>query len=119
MATFAEDHGRRWQPFGLTEAAWAAVPERNGVRVVSVTPGRGQGPGAAGWWPRGAAVALGVLAAAAAAVSWDAQYTMVRAVKRVTVVAALEASPMRARWCSPRWAWRWRCTASGRCGPGR
>jgi hypothetical protein len=31
------------------------------------------------------------LAAAAAAVSWDAQYTMVRAVKHVTPVAALEA----------------------------
>jgi hypothetical protein len=44
MATFAEDHGRRWQPFGLSEADWAAVPERNGVRVVNVTPGSGQGP---------------------------------------------------------------------------
>ena len=35
--------------------------------------------------------ALGVLAAAAAVVSWDAQYEMVRQVRRVTLVAALEA----------------------------
>ncbi len=91
MAAVAEDHGRRWEPFGVTEANFATAPERDGVRVVNVTPGGGPGPGQAGWWLRGAAVALGVLAAAAAAVSWDAQYTMVRAVKHVTVVAALEA----------------------------
>jgi hypothetical protein len=74
----------------VTEADFAAAPERDGVRVVNVTPG-GPGPGQAGWWLRGAAVALGVLAAAAAAVSWDAQYAMVRAAKPVPVVAALEA----------------------------
>ena len=74
----------------MTEADFAAVPGRDGVRVVNVTPG-GPGPGQAGWWLRGAAVALGVLAAAAAAVSWDAQYAIVRAVKPVPVVAALEA----------------------------
>jgi len=91
MAALAEEHGRRWEPFGVTEADFAAAPERDGVRVVNVTPGGGPGPGQAGWWLRGAAVALGVLAAAAAAVSWDAQYRMVRAVKHVTVVAALEA----------------------------
>jgi hypothetical protein len=74
----------------VTEADFAAVPERDGVRVLNVTPG-GPGAGQAGWWLRGAAVALGVLAAAAAAVSWEAQYAMVRAVKPVPVVAALEA----------------------------
>jgi hypothetical protein len=74
----------------VTEADFAAVPDRDGVRVVNVTPG-GPGPDQAGWWLRGAAVALGVLAAAAAAVSWEAQYAMVRAAKPVPVVAALEA----------------------------
>jgi hypothetical protein len=80
MAAVARDRARRWQPFGVTEADFAAVPERGGVRVVNVTPG-GPGPGRPGWWLRGAAVALGVLAVAAAAVSWEAQYAMVRAVK--------------------------------------
>jgi len=92
MAAIARDRTRRWEPFGVTEANFAAAPDRDGVRVVNVTPGAGgPGPGQAGWWLRGAAVALGVLAAAAAAVSWDAQYAMVRAAKPVPVVAALEA----------------------------
>ena len=92
MAAAARDRARRWEPFGVTEADFAATPDRDGVRVVNVTPGAGgPGPGQAGWWLRGAAVALGVLAAAAAAVSWDAQYAMVRAAKPVPVVAALEA----------------------------
>jgi len=42
-------------------------------------------------WLRNAMAALGILAAAAAVVSWDAQYVLVRAVKHVLVVAALEA----------------------------
>jgi hypothetical protein len=42
-------------------------------------------------WLRNAMIALAVLAAAAAAVSWDAQYVLVRAVKHSTPVAALEA----------------------------
>jgi hypothetical protein len=42
-------------------------------------------------WLRGAMLALAVLAVAAAAVSWDAQYVLVRAVKHDTVIAALEA----------------------------
>ena len=92
MAAAARNRTRRWEPFGLADADFAAVPEQDGVRVVNVTPGAGgPGPGQAGWWLRGAAVALGVLAAAAAAVSWEAQYAMVRAVKPVPVVAALEA----------------------------
>ena len=35
--------------------------------------------------------ALAVLAAAAAAVSWDAEYVIVRAARRDAVIAALEA----------------------------
>src|ERR1022692_764665 len=42
-------------------------------------------------WLRGAMLALAVLAVAAASVSWDAQYVLVRAVKHDTVIAALEA----------------------------
>ena len=42
-------------------------------------------------WLRNAMAALGILAAAAAVVSWDAQYVMVRSVKHVPAIAALEA----------------------------
>src|SRR5579863_3119241 len=42
-------------------------------------------------WLRNAMGALAILAAAAAVVSWNAQYVMVRQVKRVPVIAALEA----------------------------
>jgi len=42
-------------------------------------------------WLRGAMAALAVLAAAAAVVSWDAQYVLVRSVKHNPAVAALEA----------------------------
>jgi hypothetical protein len=42
-------------------------------------------------WLRNAMIALAILAAAAAAVSWDAQYVLVKTVKHTTVIAALEA----------------------------
>ena len=42
-------------------------------------------------WLRSAMAALAALAAAAAAVSWDAQYVLVRDVKHAAVIAALEA----------------------------
>ena len=42
-------------------------------------------------WLRNAMIALAVLATAAAVVSWDAQYVLVRAVKHSTPVTALEA----------------------------
>ena len=90
MTAFAEDRARRWEPFGVTEADFAAAPDRDGVRVVNVTPD-GDGQRAGAWWLRCAAVAVGVLAAAAAAVSWQAQYMMVWRVKQAVWVAALEA----------------------------
>ena len=47
MTAFAEDRARRWEPFGVTEADFAAAPDRDGVRVVNVTSaaGTGSGPG--------------------------------------------------------------------------
>jgi len=42
-------------------------------------------------WLRNAMIALAVLATAAAAVSWDAQYVLIKAVKHTRVIAALEA----------------------------
>jgi hypothetical protein len=42
-------------------------------------------------WLTGAMAALAVLAAAAAVVSWDAQYTLVLAIKSIPAIAALEA----------------------------
>jgi len=45
-----------------------------------------------GLWLRNAAVGLGVLAAAAAAVSFTAQYRMIYATRRLPLVAALEAA---------------------------
>ena len=72
--------------------------DRGGLRRRA---GAGRGPGGqrhagrAGrgraWWLRCAAAAVGVLAAAAAAVSWQAQYMMVWRVKQAIWVAALEA----------------------------
>lgn len=86
MAAAARDRSRPWQPFGVTEADFAAAPEHDGVRVVNVRPG-GPGPGGqAPWWLGCAAIAVAVLAAAAAVVSWDAQYTMVRSARHVAVV---------------------------------
>ncbi len=51
-------------------------------------PGRGDTGRA---WLRNAMAALAILAAAAAVVSWDAQYVMVRHVKNTPAIAALEA----------------------------
>jgi hypothetical protein len=90
MTAAGRDRARRWEPFGVTEADFAAVPERDGVRVVNVRLGGGPGV-MAGRWLAGAAGVLALLAAAAAAVSWQAQYMMVRAVKHAAVVAAIEA----------------------------
>jgi len=61
------------------------------VKVINVKPaGRDTGDRAQAWL-RNAMLALAVLAAAAAAVSWDAQYVLVRHVKHNLAMAALEA----------------------------
>jgi hypothetical protein len=61
------------------------------VRVIDARPAGRHARDRAQAWLRSAVIALGVLAAAAAAVSWDAQYVLVASVKRNLAVAALEA----------------------------
>jgi hypothetical protein len=68
-----------------------AAPRADVTKTIAAGP-RGRGPGEAGWWLRGAAGVLALLATAAAAVSWQAQYVMVLAVKHAPVVAAIEAA---------------------------
>jgi hypothetical protein len=87
MAAIAED---RREPFGVTGSGWAALPGRDGARTVNVRLGGGPGS-MAGRWLAGAAGVLGLLAAAAAAVSWQAQYRMVWHVKQAAAVSAIEA----------------------------
>jgi hypothetical protein len=59
--------------------------------VGNVTPCAGQDKDRAGHWLSVAIIALGTLAGAAAAVSWQAQYSMVLGVKHWTWMAMLEA----------------------------
>jgi hypothetical protein len=69
------------------------------ARPAAPAPGRGSRPASPSWrgdrsglWLRHAAAGLCVLAAAAVAVSFTAQYRMVDAVRHLPVVAALEAA---------------------------
>jgi hypothetical protein len=88
--TSAEDRASgRWRPPGLP----GGVPQIPGPRmeVTSVKFAGGDPGDRAQAWLRGATFALAVLAGAAAAVSWDAQYVLVRSVKNDPAMAALEA----------------------------
>ena len=85
-----------WQPFdsfGVPADAWDAAPGKDGVKWLHLSSRRPRGePGdRSATWLRWAMVALGLLAATAAAVSFQAQFTMVLAAKGVQWVAALEA----------------------------
>jgi hypothetical protein len=84
--------GDDWRPFGLTGDDFPQ-PDKDGLRVVNLTPAarRNEPKDRAGTWLRNAMIALGLLALAAAVVSYAAQYHMVYAAKGVKVVAALEA----------------------------
>src|SRR5215467_7541768 len=72
----------QWRPAGPTGTATS-----NGATPHPVTGRANTGRA----WLRNAMAALAVLAAAAAVVSWDAQYVMVSRIKRTPVIAALEA----------------------------
>jgi hypothetical protein len=101
MSIMSEDRPRgqgpgSWEPLGIPAEAY---PNGDGDalcrRVLNVTfrRPRGESKDRAGTWLRVAMVALGILAAAAAVVSYAAQYQLVRAVKTdaARVIAALQA----------------------------
>ena len=82
----------RWQPFGIADEQYGEPDPRHGVRILNLRLGGGREQGdRAGSWLRNAMIALGLLAAAAAVVSFAAQYRLVLAAKHLAVVAALEA----------------------------
>ena len=102
--------GATWRDFGLPPGVddrdvTSATVSGNGRTISFIArgarwpfrrrPGRagegGSGPDRAVRWLRNAMIALGVLAAAAAVVSFEAQYQMVVSVRRDRVIAALEA----------------------------
>ena len=62
------------------------------ARGTGSTPGSRSGPDRSGLWLRNAAAGLCILAAAAAAVSFTAQYRMVDATRHLPAIAALEAA---------------------------
>ena len=83
-----------WEPFGIPDEEYDQAPARGGTRVLNLTlrrPGAGKDRDRAAAWLRNAMIGLGALAAAAAVVSFEAQFLMVHAVKHGTLVAALEA----------------------------
>ena len=91
-------------PSARTGRDMTGHPPASGLLVImgrpgAPTPGHGSQPVPARWsrdrsglWLRNAAMGLCVLAAAAAAVSFTAQYRMVDATRHLPVVAALEAA---------------------------
>ncbi|MGH3277237.1 MAG: hypothetical protein ACRDNZ_23270, partial [Streptosporangiaceae bacterium] len=78
---------RRWRASPLTAPHRPADCQASRAASAAVRADRDSGRA----WLRNAMAALGLLAAAAAVVSWDAQYVMVSAVKHAPVIAALEA----------------------------
>ena len=87
-------HKRRapggWRPAGPRHNGRGAA-DPGEVTVISLRLASRQNSDRAHAWLRGAMAALAVLAVAAAAVSWDAQFVLVQAVKQNTAIAALEA----------------------------
>jgi hypothetical protein len=100
-----------WAPPGpagpaVTDAGTAGG--HTGRGPIPAGPGRDR----SGAWLRNAAIGLLVLAAAAAMVSFSAQYQMVYAARGLPVIAALEAAIPDAA------AVVFACLGVGRCGPG-
>jgi hypothetical protein len=80
-----------WHSPALTNPDSGQTRLRGDAGQVTVNR-NGDGRDRAGAWLRGAILALAVLAVAAAAVSWDAQYVLVKSVKHNTAVASIEAA---------------------------
>jgi len=78
-------------PLMLTGPPGPSAPQGPGTGKVSGTGWTSPGQDRSGLWLRNAAAGLCVLAAAAAAVSFTAQFRMVDATRHLPVVAALEA----------------------------
>src|SRR6266536_926383 len=78
-------------PLVLTGPAGPSVPQGPVAGKVSGTGWPSPGQDRSGLWLRNAAAGLCVLAAAAAAVSFTAQYRMADATRHLPVIAALEA----------------------------
>src|SRR5512142_3272977 len=87
-----------WEPFGIPDGAYTEAVDSRGQKVLNISwrkprtaeaesceadPGRG--------WMRSALIGLGVLAAAAAAVSIVAQFVMVDTAKHLAWASALES----------------------------
>ena len=78
-------------PLALTGPAGPSAPQSPGIGKVSGIGWAGPGRDRSGLWLRNAAAGLCVLAAAAAAVSFTAQYRMAETARHFPLVAALEA----------------------------
>ena len=79
-------------PLVLTGPAGPSSPQGPGTGKASGTGWAGPGQDRSGLWLRNAAAGLCVLAAAAAAVSFTAQYRMAETARHLPAIAALEAA---------------------------
>lgn len=83
-----------WEPFGIPDEEYDQAPAHGGTRVLNLSLRRPAGDkerDRAVAWLRNAMIGLGALAAAAAVVSFTAQYRMVFDAKHLAVIAAMEA----------------------------
>jgi hypothetical protein len=83
---------RIWQPFGIPAEEYERASAGDGAHVLNLSLRRARDEqDRAGKWLRNAMLALAVLAAAAAAVSYQAQYVLIQAVKHTAAIAYLQA----------------------------
>ena len=94
-----------WEPFGIPDEAYDEAVDGRGQKILNITWRRPKPErkgaraerkaltehGRSGTWLRSAVIGLGVLAAAAAAVSFAAQYQLVFAAKGIAWASVLEA----------------------------